>query len=110
MLSFFSSGRNWDFPNPSPEGECTPSHGSGGRGTFAGECLGQSQFRRGDMYIVVLFIQYKPTLLVPVSNMLMPFELTTFIVRSVSDLEFKWVSGLNPDPGRSKWDPEYRKI
>ncbi len=25
MLSFFSSRRNWDSPNPSPEGECAPS-------------------------------------------------------------------------------------
>jgi hypothetical protein len=24
VLSFFSSRRNWDSPNPSPEGECAP--------------------------------------------------------------------------------------
>ncbi len=38
VLSFFSSRRNWDSPNPSTAGECTPPpHGSGGRGTLAGE-------------------------------------------------------------------------
>ncbi len=38
-LSFFSSRRNWESPNPSPAGECAvpPSPGSGGRGTFAGD-------------------------------------------------------------------------
>ncbi len=35
-LSFFSSRRNWDSPNPSPAGECAP-FGSGGKGTLAGE-------------------------------------------------------------------------
>ncbi len=39
MLSFFSSRRNWDSPNPLPAGECAPPPppGSGGRGTLAGE-------------------------------------------------------------------------
>ncbi len=39
VVSFFSSRRNWDSPNPSPAGECEPPppFGSGGRGTFAGE-------------------------------------------------------------------------
>ncbi len=37
VLSFFSSGRNWDSPNPSPAGECDPPPGSGGRGTLVGE-------------------------------------------------------------------------
>jgi hypothetical protein len=39
VLSFFSSRRNWDSPNPSPAGECSapPPFGSGGRGTLAGE-------------------------------------------------------------------------
>ncbi len=32
VLSFFSSRRNWDSPNPSPAGECVPPPGSGGRG------------------------------------------------------------------------------
>ncbi len=37
-VSFFSSRRNWDSPNPSPAGECAPRPlGSGGRGTLAGE-------------------------------------------------------------------------
>jgi hypothetical protein len=36
MLSFFSSRRNWDSPNPSPTGECAPPR-YGGRGTLAGE-------------------------------------------------------------------------
>jgi hypothetical protein len=35
VLSFFSSRQNWESPNPSPAGECSP--GSGGRGTLAGE-------------------------------------------------------------------------
>jgi hypothetical protein len=35
VLSFFSSRRNWDSPNPSPAGECAPPpFGSGGRGTW----------------------------------------------------------------------------
>jgi hypothetical protein len=38
VLSFFSSRRNWDSPNPSPAGECVPPlFGSVGRGTLAGE-------------------------------------------------------------------------
>jgi hypothetical protein len=38
-VSFFSSRRKWDSPNPSPAGECAlpPPPGSGGRGTLAGE-------------------------------------------------------------------------
>jgi hypothetical protein len=36
VLSFFSSRRNWDSPNPSPAGECAPP-ASGGSGTLAGE-------------------------------------------------------------------------
>jgi hypothetical protein len=31
VLSFFSSRRNWDSPNPSPARECPPPFGSGGR-------------------------------------------------------------------------------
>jgi hypothetical protein len=53
VLSFFSSRRNWDSPNPSPAGECAPSTGSGRRGTLAGERgvggLGESKFPRGDI-------------------------------------------------------------
>jgi hypothetical protein len=38
VLSFFSSRRNWDSPNPSTAGEwCAPPPVSGGRGTLAGE-------------------------------------------------------------------------
>jgi hypothetical protein len=38
VLSFFSSRRNWDSPNPSPAGEyAPPPFGTGGRGTLAGE-------------------------------------------------------------------------
>ncbi len=40
VLSFFSSLRNWDSPNPSPAGECAPPPGSGGRSTHAGESGG----------------------------------------------------------------------
>ncbi len=36
MLSFFSSSRNWDSPNPSPADQYAPP-GSGGRGILAGE-------------------------------------------------------------------------
>ncbi len=36
VLSFFSSRRNWDSPNPSSAGECVPP-GSERRGTLAGE-------------------------------------------------------------------------
>ncbi len=38
MLSFFSSRRNWDSPNPSSAGEyAPPPFGTGKRGTLAGE-------------------------------------------------------------------------
>jgi hypothetical protein len=37
VLSFFSSRRNWDSPNPSHEGECVIPPGSGGNHTLAGE-------------------------------------------------------------------------
>ncbi len=60
VLSFFSSRRNWDSPNPSSAGEYAPPTGSGGRGTLAGERRGERvpiQFRRGDIHsVVVLFI------------------------------------------------------
>ncbi len=36
----FSRRRNWDFPNPSPAGECAPPFCSGGRDTLAGERRG----------------------------------------------------------------------
>jgi hypothetical protein len=57
-LSFFSSRRNWDSPNPSPAGECAPPlFGSRGRCTLAGERgeeVGKSQFQ--GTCTVVLFI------------------------------------------------------
>jgi hypothetical protein len=37
VLSFFSSRRNWDSPNPSPARLRPPPFGSGGSGTFDGE-------------------------------------------------------------------------
>ncbi len=40
VLSFFSSRRNWDSPNPSPADNCAPPFGSGGRGPLAGETGG----------------------------------------------------------------------
>jgi hypothetical protein len=53
VLSFISSRRNWDFPNPSPAVECVPPPGYAGRGTahsLAREGLGESQFRRWDIH------------------------------------------------------------
>ncbi len=60
MLSFFSSRRNWDSPNPSPVGECAPPPVLGGgahslarkRGWY----LGESQFRRWDIHYGNLYI------------------------------------------------------
>ncbi len=48
VLSFFSSRRNWDSPNPSPAGECAPLPPvlGGGAHSLAREWLGESQFRR----------------------------------------------------------------
>jgi hypothetical protein len=56
----FSSRRNWDSPNPSPAGDCAPPPGSGGRGTLAGERegLGESQFRRGNIHLVLFIYMY----------------------------------------------------
>ncbi len=58
VLSFFSSRRNWDFPNPSPAGECAPSPrlSGGGAHSLAGQGLGESQFRRGDIHCGTLYI------------------------------------------------------
>ncbi len=42
VLSFFSSRRNWDSPNPTPACECAPPpFGSWGRGTLADERGGE---------------------------------------------------------------------
>ncbi len=52
VLSFFSSRRNWDSPTPSTSGECDPPPlvRGGGTHSLAGERVGWSQFRRGDLY------------------------------------------------------------
>jgi hypothetical protein len=57
MLSFFSSRRNWDSPNPSTAGECAlPPVLGGGAHSLAREGLGDSQFRRGDIHWRTLYI------------------------------------------------------
>jgi hypothetical protein len=58
VLSFFSSRRIWDSPNLSTAGEYAPPSASGGRGklAMAREGLGESQFRRGDIHCVTLYI------------------------------------------------------
>ncbi len=51
MLSFFSSRRNWDYPTPSPPADCAPPPlVQGGAHSLAGEGVGESQFRRGDIH------------------------------------------------------------
>jgi hypothetical protein len=55
VLSFFSSRRNWDSPNPSPAGECAPPVLEGGAHSLAREGLGESQFRRGDIHCGTLY-------------------------------------------------------
>jgi hypothetical protein len=59
VLSFISSRRYWDSPNPSPAGECAhPPHPvlGGGAHSLAREGLGESQFRRGDVHCGTLYI------------------------------------------------------
>jgi hypothetical protein len=57
VLSFFSSRRNWDAPNPSPAGECAhPPVRWGGAHSLAREGLGESEFRRGDIHCGTLYI------------------------------------------------------
>ncbi len=56
MLSFFSSCRNWDSPNPSPAGECAPpSFGSFGHTRWR-ERGWESPNSNEATYTVVLFI------------------------------------------------------
>ncbi len=56
-LSFVSSRRNWDSPNPSPEGECAPSPVPGeGAHSLARARGGEFQFRRGDVRCGILYI------------------------------------------------------
>ncbi len=54
VLSFFSSLRNWDSPNPSPAGECGPSRGRAH--SLAREVVGESQFRRRDIHRGTVYI------------------------------------------------------
>ncbi len=61
VLSFYSSRRNWDSPDPSPAGEyAPPPFGTGGRGTLAGEKGGgrvpilTRDIHCGTLYIYVL--------------------------------------------------------
>ncbi len=60
MVSFFSSRRNWDSPNPSPAGECAPPPPplvpGGGAYSLTRERVGDSQFRRGDIHCGTLHI------------------------------------------------------
>jgi hypothetical protein len=58
MLSFFSSRRNWDSPNPSTAGECAPPLPvlGGGAQSLVREGLEESQFRRGDIHCGTLYI------------------------------------------------------
>jgi hypothetical protein len=56
VLSFFSSRRNWDSPDPSTAGECAPLVLGGGAHSLAREGLGESQFRRGDIHCDTLYI------------------------------------------------------
>jgi hypothetical protein len=56
VLSFFSSRKNWDSPNPSPAGECPPTDSGGRAHSLAREGLGEPQFRRGDIHCGTLYI------------------------------------------------------
>ncbi len=53
IISFFSSRRNWDSPDPSPAGECASPPPllvpGGGAHSLAREGLGKSRFRRRDI-------------------------------------------------------------
>ncbi len=53
MLSFFSSRRNWDSPNPSPAGDCAPPPVLGGGAHSLGW---ESPNSDEGTYTVVLFI------------------------------------------------------
>jgi hypothetical protein len=56
-LSFFSSRRNWDSPNPSPAGEYAPPPWFRGEGhTSWRESGWKSQFQRADMHCGALYI------------------------------------------------------
>jgi hypothetical protein len=52
VLSFFSSRRNWNSPTPLTAGDCAPDplFRGGGAHSLAGEGLGDSHNRRGDIH------------------------------------------------------------
>jgi hypothetical protein len=59
VLSFSSSRRNWDSPNPSPAGESAPpvlGGGGGGSHSLAREGLWESPNFDEGTYTVILFI------------------------------------------------------
>jgi hypothetical protein len=63
VLSFFSSRRNWDSPNPSSAGECDPPPGSGGEEFTRWRERGwESPNSDEGTYTVVLFFLYIRTL------------------------------------------------
>jgi hypothetical protein len=58
VLRFFSSRRNWDSPNPSPQASVPPPPVlGGGAHSLAREGLGESQFRRGDIHCGTFYIR-----------------------------------------------------
>ncbi len=65
-LSFFSSRRNWDSPNPSPAGECAPTAlvPGGGAHSLARKGVVESQFQRGYINCGTLYI-YELCALIP---------------------------------------------
>jgi hypothetical protein len=54
VLSFFSSRRNWDSPNPSPAGECAPPGSGGGAHSREGMGVWESPYSDERTYTVVL--------------------------------------------------------
>jgi len=56
VLSFFSSRRNWDFPNPAPTGECEPPWFWGEEHTRWRQRGWESPNFEEGTYTVVLFI------------------------------------------------------
>ncbi len=69
VLNFLSSRRNWDSPTPSPAGEWAPPPGSGGKThSLAREGMGESQFRRGDIIVVLVSRIYVLRGLIPTSS------------------------------------------
>ncbi len=52
----YSSHRNWDSLTPHPQASVSPTFGSGGGGTLAGERRGESLSSDEETYTVVLFV------------------------------------------------------